>query len=106
MAQEVCELLWLKIILEDLKIRWDGLMKLYCDNKSVISITYNLIQHDQMNHIIDKHFIMETLDNGLISTSYVSTNHQLIDVLTKGVSNTMFQANVSKKGMENIYSPA
>ena len=28
MTQGVCELLWLKIILEDLKIKWDGLMRL------------------------------------------------------------------------------
>ncbi|XP_019051896.1 PREDICTED: uncharacterized protein LOC109114137 [Nelumbo nucifera] len=32
MAQGVCELLWLKIILEDLKIPREEPMKLYCDN--------------------------------------------------------------------------
>ena len=36
MAQGICELLWLKIILEDLKIKWEGPMKLYGDNKSAI----------------------------------------------------------------------
>ena len=46
MAQGVCELLWLKIILEDLKIRWDGPIRLYYDNKSAISIAHNLVQHD------------------------------------------------------------
>lgn len=34
MAQGLCGLLSLKIILENLKIKWDGLMGLYCDNKS------------------------------------------------------------------------
>lgn len=28
MAQGICELLWLKIIVEDLKIKWDGPMRL------------------------------------------------------------------------------
>ena len=46
MAQGICELLWLKIILEDLKIKWDGPMKLFCDNKSAISIAHNPVQHD------------------------------------------------------------
>lgn len=32
MTQGICELLWLKIILEDLKIRWDERMKHYCEN--------------------------------------------------------------------------
>ncbi|KAK5845013.1 hypothetical protein PVK06_001165 [Gossypium arboreum] len=46
MALGVCELLWLKIILEDLKIKWEGPMKLYCDNKSAINIAHNPVQHD------------------------------------------------------------
>ena len=40
-AQGLCELLWLKIILDDLRIKWDGPMKLYCDNKSTINIAHN-----------------------------------------------------------------
>ena len=41
MSLGICELLWLKIILDDLRIRWDGPMKLYCDSKSTISIAHN-----------------------------------------------------------------
>ena len=46
MATGGCELLWVKIILEDLKVQWSKLMKLYCDNKSAISIPHNSVQHD------------------------------------------------------------
>ena len=46
MALGVCELLWLKIILEDLKIAWKGPMKLYCDNKSIIDIAHNPMQNN------------------------------------------------------------
>ena len=42
-AQGLCELLWLKIILDDLRIEWDDPMKLYCDNKSAINIAHNPI---------------------------------------------------------------
>ena len=107
MAQGVCELLWLKIVLEDLKIKWDGLMRLYCDNKSAISIAHNLVQHDRTKHIeIDRHFIKEKLDSGLICTPYVSTHGQLADILTKGLSSSVFQSFVSNMGMMNTYSPA
>ena len=41
MAQGISELLWLKIILKDLKIKWEGPMKLYCDNKSTINIAHS-----------------------------------------------------------------
>lgn len=107
MAQGVCELLWLKIVLEDLKIKWDGPMRLYCDNKSAISIAHNPVQHDRTKHIeIDRHFIKEKLDSGLICTPYVSTHGQLADILTKGLSSSVFQSFVSKLGMVNTYSPA
>jgi len=59
MVKVICELLWLKIILDDLKIKWDKPMRLYCDNKSWISIAYNPVQHDRTKNIkVDIHFIM------------------------------------------------
>ena len=117
MALGVCELLWLKIILEDLKIAWKGLMKLYCDNKSAIDITHNLVQHDRTNHVeidrhffligeIDRHFIKEKLDSRLICTPFVSTEGQLVDMLTKGLNSIAFQSIIGKLRMDNIYLPA
>ena len=47
MALGICELLWLKITLKDLKIKWETPMKLYYDNKSAINIAYNPVQHDR-----------------------------------------------------------
>ena len=43
MAQGVGELLWFKIILEDLKIKWDGPIRFCYDSKSAISIAHNLV---------------------------------------------------------------
>ena len=107
MALGVCELLWLKIILEDLKIAWKGPMKLYCDNKSAIDITHNLVQHDRTKHVeVDKHFIKEKLDSGLICTPFVSIKGQLANVLTKELSCTAFQSIIGKPGIDNTHSPA
>ena len=107
MAAGVCELLWVKIILEDLRIQWSKPMKLYCDNKSAISIAHNPVQHDRTKHIeIDRHFIKEKLESGLICTPYVPTGLQLADVMTKGLCSNMFHESVVKLGMEDLYSPA
>ena len=101
MAQGICELLWLKIVLDDYRIKWDAPMRLYCDNKSAISIAHNPVQHDRTKHVeVDRHFLKEKLDSGLICTPYVSTGSQLADVLTKGLANVTFQAIVGKLGME------
>jgi len=107
MAQGICELLWLKIILEDLRIKSDDPMRLYCDNKSAISIAHNPVQHDRTKHNeVDRHFIKEKLDSGLICTLYVPSQDNLADILTKGLNNNYFESIVSKLGMENTYSPA
>ena len=107
MALGICELLWLKIILDDLNIEWNGPMKLYCDNKSAINIAHNPVQHDRTKHVeVDKHFIKEKLDSGRIYTPFVSTGNQVADVLTKGLSGSTFQSIVSKLGMVNIHSPS
>lgn len=60
MKQGICELIWLKSILEDMRIKWDEPMKLYYDNKSAINIAHNLVQYDITKHIeVDRHFIKE-----------------------------------------------
>jgi hypothetical protein len=107
MAQGVCELLWMKIILDDLKIEYEAPMRLFCDNKSAISIAHNPVQHDRTKHIeIDRHFIKEKLDSGLISTQHVPSGLQLADVLTKGLPLERFQDLTCKLGMIDIHSPA
>ncbi|RVW25243.1 Copia protein [Vitis vinifera] len=60
------------IILDDLRIKWEDPMKLYCDNKSAINIAHNPVQHKRMKHIkIDRHFIKEKLEGGLMCMLYV-----------------------------------
>ena len=99
MATGLCELLWVKIILKDLKVQWGKPMKLYYDNKSTIIIAHNPVQHDRTKHIeMDMHFIKEKLDSGL--------GHQLADVITKGLCSNVFHKNNSKLRMEDLHSPA
>lgn len=104
MAQGVCELLWLKFILKDLKIKWDIPMRLYCDNKSAINIAHNSVWHDRVKHIeVERHFIKEKLESGLIFITYVFIYGQLGDILTKGLSSSVFQTIASKLGTKNTY---
>lgn len=57
-------------------------MKLYCDNKLVINIAHNLVQHDCFKHVeFDVYFIKEKLENGIIYTPFVSIGNQLAYLL-------------------------
>lgn len=74
MAQGICEVLWLKRVLEELRRPMGHPLKLYYNNKATISIVHNSIQNDRTKHIeIDRYFIKEKLEEGIICTPFVLT---------------------------------
>nr|GEY82729.1 retrovirus-related Pol polyprotein from transposon TNT 1-94 [Tanacetum cinerariifolium] len=51
---------------------------MYCDNKSVIALCYNNVQHSRSKHIdIRYHFIKEQVKNGVIELYFINTEYQL-----------------------------
>ena len=55
---------------------------------------------------VDRHFIKEKIESGVITMIYVPSNQQVADVLTKVLPRQQFEDLVDKLGMINIYSPA
>ena len=51
-AQSCRELLWLKLLLGELKITDIQPMKLYCDNNAATYISYNLVHHDRTKSML------------------------------------------------------
>ena len=106
-AHGICEVVWIKRFLEELKITHPLPMKVYCDNKLAISIAHNLVLHDRTKHVeVDKHFIKEKLDSGLVCMPYIPTTEQVADILTKGLPKKQFENFIGKLAMEDIYKPA
>ncbi|XP_028095299.1 AP2-like ethylene-responsive transcription factor At2g41710 [Camellia sinensis] len=99
MAQGVCELLWIRLLLRDLGIHQTDSIRLYCDNTMAINIAHNPVQHDRTKHVeIDGHFIKEKFTSGTICTPFVRSGDQLADVLTKGLGNKPFRDILNKLG--------
>ena len=87
----ICELLWLKKLLEDLRILSSKVMKLYCDNKTTINIARDLVQHDKSMLIeVDHHIIKEKPEARLIYMLYAPIDKWLADVLSKELHKGMF----------------
>ena len=106
MAQGICELLWLQKLLEELRLSERSKLTLYCDNKAAISITHNPVQHDRTKHIeIDRHFIKEKLTSGVLNLHHISSQKQLADVFTNGLSHRNFHSLIYKLGMCDIFAP-
>lgn len=107
MNHGVCELMWLKSLLKELRFDSRDPIRLYCNSKAIINIAYNPVQHDHTKHVeVDRHFIKEKLSTGVICTPYVKNENQLVDILTKGVTSTMFNSALNKLGVCNIYAPS
>lgn len=99
LAFGLCELIWLRRVLEEIGVIKRGPIKLYCD-----IIVHNLVYHDGTKHMkVDKHFIKEKIESLVVCK--ISTKQQVSDVLTKGLHISDFEALVDKLGLFSIYSP-
>ena len=97
--------MWIKDILTDLKLMPQEPIILYSDSQSAISMAKNPVHHDRTKHVrIDRHYIKEKINSGLISPEYIPSLQQVADILTKGLPRQQFQALTSKLGIINIYA--
>ena len=107
MAHGICEAIWIKQLLEELKISYEFPMQLYCDNKATICIAHNPVRHDRTKHVeVDRHFIIEKLEKGVISIKYIPIDQQVVDILIKGLTGLAFNFLTSKLGLIDIYGLA
>lgn len=63
-------------------------MRIYHDNMAAINILHNPVHHDRTKHVeVDRHFIKEKIEDGVICMTYVPITIEDVDVLTKGLVN-------------------
>ena len=78
--------IWLNRLLVDLGQEQSSPTELYCDNKSVIAVAQNQVQHGKTKHINVKfHSIRDVEKNLLIKVNYCLTDIQLADIMTKAL---------------------
>nr|AAP46207.1 putative retrotransposon protein [Oryza sativa Japonica Group] len=107
MSVSLSELLWLRNLLSELMLPVDTPMKLWCDNKSAISIANNPVQHDRTKHVeLDRFFIKEKLDEGVLELEFVMSGGQVADCFTKGLGVKECNSSCDKMGMIDIYHPS
>ena len=87
MTHGIYEGMWLKRLLNWVKIPVEDSMKMFYDNQVAISIAKNPVHHDWTKHVeIDRYFIMEKIKEGVISLVYIPTTLQIVNILTKVLS--------------------
>jgi hypothetical protein len=92
MAESVKEAIWLRRLLHSLGFPSSDPTPIYSDNQGAIQLVKNPKFHKRTKHIETKYFLIrEKYERAQIDVSYVSTKHQLADILTKALPRETFQ---------------
>ncbi|GJV89796.1 hypothetical protein Tco_1533734 [Tanacetum coccineum] len=82
--------------LTDYRLKFNKI-PLYCDNKSVIALCCNNVQHSRSKHIdLRYHFIKEQVENEVMELYVVRTEYQLADIFTKALPRERFNFLIEK----------
>ncbi|KAI3703311.1 hypothetical protein L1987_73276 [Smallanthus sonchifolius] len=101
-ARGLGEVLWLRKLLTDIGFSSKEASKVMCDNTAAIQISENPVQHDRTKHVeVDRHFIKEKLEAGIVELPFVPSKEQLADILTKAVNGNDFNRCLSKLSIGN-----
>nr|GEV80098.1 hypothetical protein [Tanacetum cinerariifolium] len=96
------QVLWMRTELTDYGFHYNKI-PIYCDLKSAIAISCNLVQHSRTKHIVFRyHFIKEHMENGTIELHFVRTDYQLADIFTKALPADRFNYLVCRLGMHSL----
>nr|GEW82884.1 hypothetical protein [Tanacetum cinerariifolium] len=91
-AEKACQqALWMKQALIDYDICLDNI-SIMCDNKGVIDLSKNPVQHFRTNHIeIRHHFLRDNVQKGNISIEKVASEDNIADIFTKPLKCKVFK---------------
>ncbi|GKE22625.1 retrovirus-related pol polyprotein from transposon TNT 1-94 [Tanacetum coccineum] len=96
------QILWMRSQMTDYGFAFNKI-HLYCDNKIVIALCCNNVQHSRSNYIdIRYHFIKDQVENGVVELYFVWTEYQLADIFTKALAMERFEFLLSRLGMQSM----
>jgi len=94
------ELEWVYSLLHDLYIHPSLPITMFCDNKSAQHIAQNSVFHEHTKHLrIDCHYTRDKVLEGFLQTAHVSTTEQLVDLMTKPLSEAQHSYLSSRLGL-------
>ena len=86
------EVVWLRRLLTSIGYPQQEPTPLLGDNQSAIRLVKNPEYHKRTKHIdIQYHFIIEKFESGEIDISYISTDQQVADIMTKALPHDRFE---------------
>ncbi|KAK9209219.1 hypothetical protein WN944_001583 [Citrus x changshan-huyou] len=91
LASASAEIAWIQSLLEELKIECTSLPIIWCDNVSATELAKNPVYHSRTKHIeLDIHFVRDKVLARELEISYIPSEEQIADILTKPLTFTHF----------------
>ncbi|GMI81878.1 hypothetical protein HRI_001857100 [Hibiscus trionum] len=91
LADTMCDTMWVRSLLSELKIQLSKTHVIWCDNTSAIAHSANPVHHAKLKHVeLDLSFVREKVAAGQFQVCYVPASEQIADVLTKPLSAAFF----------------
>jgi histone deacetylase 1/2 len=83
-ANATAEVMWIQVLLYELKVDCPRAAKLWCDNVGAIYLSANPVFHARTKHIeVDYHFVRERVTRKLLDIDFISSGDQVADGFTK-----------------------
>nr|GEX89480.1 hypothetical protein [Tanacetum cinerariifolium] len=96
------QILWKSSQLIDYGFQFNKI-PLYCDNKSMIALCCNNVQHSRAKHIdVRYNFIKKKVENGIVEIYFVRTQYQLAEIFTKPLARERFNFLIEKLDMRSM----
>ena len=87
----VCQGIWLRHLLKELRMPQDEPTEIFLDNKSALALAKNPVFHDRSKHIDTRyHFIREYVTKKEVELKFVKSQDQLADIFTKPLKVELF----------------
>ena len=90
--ETVKESLWLRdLVSELLQVKELKTTVIHCDSQSAVSLSKNQVYHDRRKHVdIKYHFIRDIIKSEVVAIKNISTNENVVDMLTKALPSKKF----------------
>ena len=91
------EVVWWRMLMNELDLKQNEPTKIYEDNKACISFSKNNTCHARTKHIdLRAHACRDYVRDGSVQLVHVGTNDQLADMMTKAQGTSMFLEHVNR----------
>lgn len=102
MANATAEIMWVRKLLEELKVPHPSAACLWCDNIGAKYMSANPVFHARTKHIeIDYHFVREQVASKQLDIRFISSADQIADGFTKALpvrQLVLFRSNLNLVG--------